>query len=159
MPNIFQATTSEHYVTARALFVEYAEQLEHDLCFQHFADELETLPGAYAPPSGCLLLASGEEGWAGCVALRGFNATICEMKRLYIRPRFRRQGLGRRLAQQVVQRAREIGYERVVLDTLSSMWPARTLYHGLGFRETTPHYHNPIPGAVFYALDLTATPR
>lgn len=161
MLRIFQAQSAEHYAVARTLFVEYAEQLGHDLCFQRFDQELESLPGAYAPPTGRLLLATRSDEWIGCVGLRGFeaSATICEMKRLYVRPSFRRQGIGRRLAEEVIRAARTIGYQRMRLDTLRAMEPARALYRLLGFCEIAPYYHNPIDDVVFYELDLAQTPR
>ena len=156
MLRIFQAETSEHYAAARELFEEYAAGLGHDLCFQHFSDELAALPGAYAPPRGRLLLARSDDVAVGCIALREQSATICEMKRMYIRPAWRRRGIARELAQELIRIAREIGYERMRLDTLASMTPARQLYESIGFRQVEPYYHNPIPGAVFYELDLRA---
>ena len=136
--------------------MEYAEQLGHDLCFQDFQRELETLPGAYGPPTGCLLLVKAGDQWVGCAALRKGGNGVCEMKRMYIRPAWRRRGIARELAQELIRIAREIGYERMRLDTLASMTPARQLYESIGFRQVEPYYHNPIPGAVFYELDLRA---
>ena len=148
---------------ARALFEEYATWLGVDLCFQGFADELATLPGAYAPPCGRLLLA-GEPGDAfGCVALRplpvkggaGGGAAadaapaIGEVKRLYVQPRARGQRWGQRLAGAVVDEARAIGYRELVLDTLDWMTPARSLYARLGFVESAAYYDNPLPGVVY----------
>ena len=152
--DVLRADRAEHLVAARELFLEYAAQLGHDLCFQNFAQELATLPGAYAPPRGCLLLAQSADQWAGCVALRPVDDAIGEMKRLYVRPAFRRQGLGRRLTVALIERAETIGYQRMRLDTLESMHTARTLYESLGFREIEPYYHNPIERVVFYELAL-----
>ena len=154
MLRIHQASCAEDCSAAGTLFVEYAEQLGHDLCFQHFAQELETLPGTYAPPSGRLLLAAVDDEWAGCVALRRISDAICEMKRLYVRARFRRGGIGRRLTVDVIQAARETGYERLRLDTLRSMTPVLALYDSLGFREIPPYYHNPLDDVVFLELEL-----
>lgn len=154
MLRIFQAQTAEHLATARELFEEYADGLGHDLCFQHFPEELATLPGAYAPPRGRLLLATCEGAPVGCVALRAQSLTICEMKRMYLRPAFRGRGIGRRLAIEIIAAARRIGYERMRLDTLDSMSVPLALYHSLGFKEVVAYYNNPIPGVVYLELRL-----
>jgi ribosomal protein S18 acetylase RimI-like enzyme len=138
----------------RDLFREYAAQLNVDLGFQAFDQELAGLPGAYAPPRGCLLLARIGRDTAGCVALRPRDGDTCEMKRLYVRPEFRGRGLGRRLARRVIGEARRMGYRRMVLDTLESMEAARRLYASLGFAPTAPYYPSPLPGARFLALRL-----
>jgi ribosomal protein S18 acetylase RimI-like enzyme len=143
----------------RSLFLEYADGLGVDLCFQGFQQELDALPGAYAPPRGRLLIARSSVEAAGCVALRPFDAPgTCEMKRLYVRPAYRGTGLGRRLAERVVAEARACGYARMLLDTLPSMERARALYRSLGFTETAPHAPSPLPGVLYMCLDLTSTP-
>ena len=154
MLRLLPARTAEHYAIARELFVEYAQQLGHGLEFQHFDQELETLPGPYAPPGGCLLLARDGDQWVGSVGMRPRSTTICEMKRMYIRPAYRRRGVGRQMAHELIRVAREIGYERMRLDTLAPMTPARRLYESIGFCQIQPYYNNPIEGAVFYELDL-----
>jgi putative acetyltransferase len=145
---------TEHLATIRRLFVEYAEALEVDLCFQGFDRELLTLPGRYAPPAGRLILALDGAEPAGCVALRGIGDGICEMKRLYVRPQFRRHGLGRALACEIIAAAREVNYERLRLDTIESMQDAIGLYESLGFRRIAAYYDNPSNLAVFMELNL-----
>jgi len=151
------AHTPDHLAAVRQLFVEYSEEIQADLCFQGFSQELAGLPGKYAPPRGCLLLARTGSEVAGCVALRPLDADACEMKRLYVRPAFRGTGLGRQLAQAVIARAREIGYRRMRLDTLQWMTAARALYASLGFVEIPAYYDNPLPGPVYLELDLRHT--
>ena len=151
---IFPAHSSEHLGTVRELFMEYANSLEVDLCFQNFNQELSQLPGSYAPPDGRLFLAAEGITPAGCVALRKTADRICEMKRLYVRPAFRGKGAGRLLAQSVIHAARECAYHQMRLDTLSSLKEAIALYESLGFQQIPPYYDNPSPLAVFMELRL-----
>jgi len=146
--------TSEYLPAVREMFVEYANALGVDFCFQNFAQELAELPGKYAPPTGRLFLALDRQNVAGCVALRELAPGLCEMKRLYLRPPFRGQGVGRQLAEAIVTAAREIGYERMRLDTLASLKPALALYESLGFQRIAPYYPNPIANVVFLELVL-----
>jgi len=146
---ILPAHSKPHLSIVRDLFVEYANSIETDLCFQNFKEELDGLPGNYAPPEGRLLLAVEGEQYAGCVGLRKSEKGICEMKRLYVRPAFRGQGLGRLLAQSVIEVARETGYVTMRLDTLASMKEAISLYKSLGFVAIAPYYDNPNEGAIY----------
>jgi ribosomal protein S18 acetylase RimI-like enzyme len=145
---------------ARGLFTEYAAQLGVDLAFQGFDAELAALPGPYAPPQGALLLALVDGEPAGCGALRPLpeadHPDACEMKRLYVRRAFRRFGLGRQLAQALMDRAVQAGYASMLLDTLDEMEAARGLYASLGFTEVPPYYFNPLPGARYLKADLDA---
>ncbi|MES2512431.1 MAG: GNAT family N-acetyltransferase [Pseudomonadota bacterium] len=149
-PELLQAT--------RLIFQEYAEGLGIDLEFQDFEAELAALPGDYQAPHGALLLALLDGEVAGCCALRPLHSAdysnACEMKRLYVRKAFRRFGLGRQLAEAILDAARIAGYRHVLLDTLSDMESARALYEDLGFADIPPYYHNPIAGAHYLKADL-----
>jgi putative acetyltransferase len=151
---LVQAASDAEFTIARALFVEYADQLGVDLCFQGFAAELDTLAQMYGPPGGCLILAQQAGEYVGCIGVRRLSAEVCEMKRLYVRTTVRGGGLGRRLAQAAIDAAQEIGYQRMVLDTLASMAAARVLYATLGFRPIAAYYKNPMPGVMYMALEL-----
>ena len=178
-PNVVIVTAEEpHEIAAtRAIFREYADSLNVDLCFQNFEEELAALPGDYAEPRGALLLALIDADQASeaaapllaradgrtahvaaCCALRPLDAAdypnAAEMKRLYVRPGFRGMGLGRQLAEAVLDAARSAGYACVLLDTLDDMEAARTLYEELGFEEVPPYYHNPIAGSHYLKVEL-----
>ncbi len=147
---------------AREIFREYAASLGIDLCFQNFEAELDALPGDYAEPAGRLLLAWVDGELAGCGAMRPLAdcdyANACEMKRLYVRPAFRRFGLGRVLAQALLDEARRAAYSVMLLDTLDDMEAARGLYGSLGFEEIPPYYFNPIPGAHYLKAEIDDSP-
>jgi putative acetyltransferase len=150
-----QAQSLTQIAQARELFLEYAQSLGFSLCFQNFDKELAELPGDYAPPAGCLLLAEHEGALAGCVALHELEERICEMKRLYVRSAFRGKGLGRALAEAVINAARDIGYHHMRLDTVEPvMQDAVALYRLLGFKEIAPYRPNPIAGAMYMELKL-----
>jgi putative acetyltransferase len=125
--------TPEALDAARLIFREYAQSLAIDLCFQGFDAELAGLPGEYALPGGAL--------------------------RLYVRRAFRRFGLGRALAEALMDAASQAGYSAMLLDTLDDMESARELYATLGFEEVPPYYYNPIPGAHYLKADLSNTSR
>jgi GNAT superfamily N-acetyltransferase len=144
----------------RTLFREYEAWLEHDLCFQGFEQELLGLPGRYAPPAGRLYLAEVSGLLAGCIALRACSPGVCEMKRLFVRDSARGLGLGRALAQRVIDDARAIGYRAMRLDTLPDrMAPANALYEALGFRDIPAYYDNPLPGVRYMELPLATADR
>ncbi|MEP6742999.1 MAG: GNAT family N-acetyltransferase [bacterium] len=152
---LVQAQSPEEIGSARELFEEYAAWLGINLCFQNFDKELRELPGDYAPPRGRLFLAVNDDEVMGCVALRKIGDGVCEMKRLYLRPEFRGMGLGRTLAETIIESGREIGYRCMRLDTLpGKMDQAIAMYRSLGFQEIAPYYKNPVEGAAFMELTL-----
>ena len=143
MIQIISAHTGDHYQKIRELFLQYADSLDFDLEFQGFSQELAALPGDYAPPQGCILLASDSGQIVGCVALRPLERGICEMKRLFVISKYRGQGIGRMLACAIIDKAREIGYEKMRLDTVATMNEARTLYYSLEFKNIEAYRYNP----------------
>jgi GNAT superfamily N-acetyltransferase len=152
---IRDADSAADVAHARSLFEEYAAWLAVDLCFQGFAEELSTLPGAYAPPRGRLLLAGPPDAPVGCIALRPLpEPGVGEVKRLYVRPAARGTGVGCALVEAILREARSIGYRELKLDTLEWMSDARRLYGRLGFAQCPAYYHNPLPGAVYMRLAL-----
>lgn len=175
---ILPACSADDMAVARALFTEYANEIDVDLSFQNFKQELANLPGGYAPPEGRLLLAwactrrnqdfpygieqsnetlpvlLAEDSPAGCVGLRKLGPHICEMKRLYVCPSFRGQRIGRLLAEGIIYEARHVGYQRMRLDCLPTFTAAMPLYGSLGFRKIPAYYHNPHSDALFLELVL-----
>ena len=151
---IQEVTSTTKLDMMRDLFREYEQFLQVDLCFQDFEQELANLPGKYAPPDGALLLALRNEQPVGCVALRKLEENICEMKRLYVKPQGRGTGLGKNLAEEIINIARQLGYRLMRLDTLETLTEAVSLYQRLGFRQVPPYYDNPLPGALYWELDL-----
>jgi len=151
---IVTVETNEELEIIKELFVEYADSLGFDLDFQDFKQELANLCGDYAPPKGCLLVAKYKGQIAGCVGLKQFSDDICEMKRLYIRPEFRGLGIGRVLAEAIIEQARKIGYTLMRLDTVPTMKVARALYQSLDFKQISQYRYNPIEGAEFMELKL-----
>lgn len=150
-----EATSTEHYAAGRTLIEEYAVALGVDLCFQNFSEEIANLPKIYGSPRGCLLLARMNGEFVGCVAVRYQDDTVCEMKRLYVKPQHRGAGLGRHLAESAIRYARQLNYSRMVLDTLPNMTEAQSLYGSLGFREVEGYYPNPLYGVRYLARELT----
>lgn len=140
------------------IFREYVTCPTVDLGFQDYEQEFATLPGAYAAPDGCLLLARAGDAVVGCAALRRVDARTAEMKRVYLRPAARGTGRGRRLVTAVLTEARRLGYQRVCLDVLPEFTSAQALYRSPGFVPAAPVSFNPVPGTQFLALTLSACP-
>lgn len=155
---VFTPASPSQLRETRSLFMDYASSLPVDLSFQNFPQELESLPGEYGAPRGALLVATVDGAFAGCCAMRPVDsvdyANACEMKRLYVRNNFRRLGVGRLLAEGILDFARLAGYRCILLDTLDDMESARALYDELGFCEIPPYYFNPIAGAHYLKADL-----
>lgn len=154
MLELIKVKDKEHLAVVRKLFLEYAESLGFSLCFQDFDKELAALPGEYAPPTGCLILAVADSKPNGCVALHKLEEGICEMKRLYIKPGFRGKGFGKLLVNVVLEEAKKIGYAKMRLDTVPQMKEAINLYRQIGFKEIEPYRKNPIDGALYMEMDL-----
>jgi ribosomal protein S18 acetylase RimI-like enzyme len=154
MITIIDAVDPSMIENARALFREYQQAIDTDLCFQNFETELRNLPGDYTRPRGRLLLAMDGDVSAGCIAMRPVADDICEMKRLYVRPLYRATGLGRQLAERIISEAGAAGYRSMYLDTLPIMQSAQRLYESLGFRDIPPYTNNPIEGARYLGLEL-----
>jgi ribosomal protein S18 acetylase RimI-like enzyme len=154
MSEINEAYDADTIKTVRDLFEEYASSLCISLDFQDFDEELTKLPGVYSPPNGRLLIAYVKKHIVGCVALRKIDNSICEMKRLYVKPQYRGLKIGRSLTEKIIEHARQIGYSHMRLDTLPTMHEARSLYRSFGFVEIKPYRYNPIEGAVYMELKL-----
>ena len=154
MLEIRPAIYPEDLHTVKRLFREYAESLGFDLDFQDFDAEMERFPGNYAPPAGKILVAEQSGSIVGCVALRPLSESLCEMKRLYVRPSGRQKGGGRKLAERIILEAKRMGYRAMRLDTVPDMKQAIRLYKELGFKQIPPYCYNPIPGALFFELEL-----
>ena len=155
MLNIALPSSPQEIDEIRTLFREYADQVAEPCCFASFEQELAGLPGEYAPPAGALLIARDGATAAGCVGLRRHDSASAEMKRLYVRDRYRGSGLGRRLAENIILECGKKRYARLLLDTLPKMTAAIALYRALGFRETGPYSDAPTPGAIFFELRLS----
>jgi ribosomal protein S18 acetylase RimI-like enzyme len=153
---IVEARWPDDRAAVEALFGEYVSSLAEDISFQNVDNELAGLPGQYARPGGVVLIAWDGTEPAGAIACRMLEPGVCEMKRLYVRPAFRGRGLGRELAEELIEEARANGYRTMLLDTLASMRSARTLYAALGFAPVAPYYDNPLPGVTYMALELTS---
>ncbi len=156
MCEIAEATTEEQIEQVRTLFVEYRAELAVEPCFHSFDEEIASLPGVYSPPAGMLLLASIVGQPVGCIGLRAFPVDgVCEMKRLFVRPPFRGDKIGRKLAERVIEEARRLGYAAMRLDSHPpSMAAAIKMYRALGFREVGPEPLQPVLGLIYMELAL-----
>jgi len=152
--NIIIATEMKHFVKAKELFLKYAQSLDFNLCFQNFDEELKNLPGEYSYPDGCILLAQINGNIMGCVAMRKFEEGICEMKRMYVLEEYRGLGAGKKLAINIINTAKKLGYKKMRLDTINTMTEAINLYKSLGFKEIPFYRFNPVEGVIYMELDL-----
>jgi ribosomal protein S18 acetylase RimI-like enzyme len=153
--NLIKAREEYQYKQVRELFLEYVDSLGIDLSFQNIYDELQNIPGEYAFPEGCIIMAMYDEQPAGCVALRKLDENTCEMKRLYVKPDFKGKGIGRSLASAIIVEAKNLGYRYIRLDTLPTMEQAISLYGSLGFYNIEPYRYNPVEGTKYMELRLT----
>jgi len=147
--DIKTVNSAEYYAIAKDMFRAYQQFLSVDLCFQSFEEELNDLPAMYGPPTGILLLAFINKIPVGCVALRNKQNNICEMKRLYVPEAYRGLGIGKKLAEAIIESSILLGYEKIILDTLERLTPAVRLYSQLGFTDCEPYYANPLEGVRF----------
>jgi len=146
-----EASLPEHYQSAIQLIKAYLQFLGEDLSFQHIAEEYRQLPAMYGPPNGAIIICHADDGTAaGMVAIRNKENGICEMKRLYVLPAYNGHGIGKELCLRIIEKARQLGYKEMVLDTLERLQPAYHLYRQLGFAETAAYYDNPLPGVVYF---------
>jgi putative acetyltransferase len=139
---------------AKQLFIEYKNTLNFDLCFQKFDEEISDLPAQYSEPTGCIILCIENDNPIGCVGLRKFKEGVCEMKRLYLRPEARGKGIGRVLANKIVDKAKELGYKKMQLDTIETMKEAIALYKSMGFKEIKPYRYNPLDKVIYMELEF-----
>jgi putative acetyltransferase len=151
---IHKAGLPDEIPVIKELFQEYADSLNFELDFQDFREELATLPGKYAAPSGSILVAKKNGETVGCVAVRPLGEEICEMKRLYVKPAHRGKRVGRELALAIIEEAKRLGYKAMRLDTVEAMKEASALYRALGFQPIDAYYYNPLPGAMYFELKL-----
>ena len=160
MPRVFsiEEVTPADLDEVRDMYRAYARWLGVNLAFQgDFELEVTSLPGKYAPPAGRLLVARAPTELAGTVALRSLGQGVCEMKRLFVREAYRDQGLGRTLVHEILDQARNIGYQKMRLDTLAHMTEAVTLYRSVGFQIIPAYYYNPLPDVVYFEIQLQRT--
>lgn len=150
----FNITGQDRLDEARTLFLEYAQSLNVDLCFQNFEEELNSLPERYGPPDGIIIIASVDGRSAGCIALHRLSGDICEMKRLYVRDEYKGLGIGKKLITQILEAAFQRNYRFIRLDTLPTMEKAQALYEAFGFYDIEPYVYNPIRGTRFLERKL-----
>lgn len=151
---IYNPTTNKDLEEVKKIFTEYQEYLNVDLCFQSFDFELNNLNSIYKSPKGTIILAKIDDEIAGCIALKPIEEGNCEMKRLYVKPEFRKTGLGRKLIDEVLEFAKNSGYEKIKLDTLKKLKAAINLYQQYGFIETKPYVYNPLSDVLYFEKTL-----
>ena len=127
----------------RQYFIWITDDNKINMSYQGIETELDSLPGKFSPPEGCLLIAEVDDNPVGCVALRSFEPGTCEMKRLFVKPEFRSKGVGMALAKRVITEAKKRGYNKMLLDTGDFMVAAQKLYNSLGFKTTNQYYEVP----------------
>ena len=152
--DIVPAVCGGNLAAVKALFQEYWDSFGFTPCFQNFDSEMAALPGKYEPPQGRLALALVGGEPAGCIALRPIDAMRCEAKRLYVKPRFRSQGIGKALLEWVIAEARSAGYTEMVGDTMPVMERAISMYERIGFERTEPYANDATAGAIYIRLRL-----
>lgn len=152
--DIWPAESPEDVAAVKQLWREYWESIGLPMDFQGFGDELRGLPGVYGAGGGALLLATYKDEPAGTIALRRLDSKSGEVKRLYLRPKFRGHGLGRRLLEAVIERASAIPYDCLYADTLPSMIEALSLYQRAGFERVEAYSNTPTSGAIYLKLNL-----
>lgn len=143
------AETEKEFDAARNLFREYAKSLNFELCFQNFDHELTVLPQEYGLPNGRLWLVYVGDAAVGCIAIRKLQENICEMKRLYVQPDFRNLKLGVQLINLALDGAKNLGYQKMRLDSAPIQHHAQTIYRKMGFYDIESYNNNPIAGVVF----------
>lgn len=151
---IKKAASIADFEAAKSLFLQYQAELKVDLCFQSFEEELLQLPIMYGQNNGCLLLAMKSNLYIGCVGTRRKDSDTCEMKRLFVQPAYKNQGIGRSLVEQIISESIFLGYKKMILDTLEHLVPALHLYKSYGFKETGAYYNNPLQHVVYLEKDL-----
>jgi ribosomal protein S18 acetylase RimI-like enzyme len=148
-PILITANSKDEFQLAKSLFQQYANSLSFNLCFQDFENELNQLSIQYNKPTGALILAYQNETAIGCVGVRYLDREVAELKRMFVLPEFRKLKIGHRLLEEALKSAKELGYNKIRLDTLQDMVAARALYQKNGFYEITSYRHNPIAGAIY----------
>ena len=152
--NIYRAQNPSEFETGKQLFLEYAESLGFDICFQNFEQELIDIQVQYGTPNGCLLLVQMDDRAVGCAGVRRWEGDIAELKRMYIRPSARGVGAGRQLLQTAIDSAQQLGYRNIRLDTLPTMQAAIALYREFGFHDIPAYRDNPFEGTIYLEKQL-----
>lgn len=152
--SIKKAITNEDFIVGKTLFIEYSNELQIDLCFQNFENELQNISTQYGQSSGSLILVFYNNLPIGCVGVRKISNEIAELKRMYVHKDYRLNNIGENILKKAIEEAKNLGYQKIRLDTLETMQAAIYLYHKIGFKEIDAYTYNPIQGAKFYELSL-----